>query len=161
MAKLMAMLEVAGHVTLIWVFLLALLRLGGRRELAQMTPMEMLTMLLLSEAVSPALTAGHQDLAAGLVAATTLIALTVLLGYVTYRSRRLHTMIAGNAAILVRDGRVDPDVMRHQRLSDQDLRTALHGQGLLRVDQVAVAFVEPSGQITIVKKPDADRHLQS
>lgn len=135
---------------MVWFALLTLLRLGGRKELAQLTPVDMLTMFLLSEAVSPAITGQDPSILAGLTAAAVLVGLTVGVDWLSFRSRKIELLVEGRADVLIRDGKVDGEVLRRHELSDAQLRTALHERGLLRVDEVRVAFVEPSGEITMV-----------
>lgn len=132
--------------------LLVLLRLAGRRELAQLTPADVLLLLLLSESVSPSLTAGHDSVWTGLLSAGMLIALTWLIGWLTFRSKRFEALVEGNPLVLVRHGKIDVDQLRSLRITDQQMRTFLHEHGLLRMDQVGVAYVEPSGRVTIVKE---------
>jgi uncharacterized membrane protein YcaP (DUF421 family) len=145
-------LEIVGRVTLIYVAITVLLRVAGKKELASLSPIDLVTMLLLSETVSQALVGGSASLWKGLLAATTLIGLTVLVSAATFRSRRLRRAIEGSAQVLIRDGRLDAQVLRRERLTDAELGTALHAAGVRAVDEVARAFVEPSGAITIVKR---------
>lgn len=144
--------EIALRALLIYTALLVMLRLADRRDLAQMTPMDMLLLLLLSEAVSPALTGGDDSVAGGLVAAAVLLVCAVALRWMAHYSRRAEVALEGRELVLIRDGRVRQDVLRDQRMTDQELRTVLHEHGLQRVDQVAVAFIEPSGDITVIEK---------
>ena len=137
--------SIALRVSVIYVALLVLLRLGGRRELAQLTPADMLLLLLLSEAVSPALTGGHDSVWSGLLAASLLILITLAMGWITFRSRRFEALVEGRSLVLVRNGKVDEEQVRSMRITDQQLRTFLHQHGLVRMDQVAVAYIEPSG----------------
>ncbi len=145
-------IEVVGRVTLIYAGVFVLLRLAGKRELGSLSPMDLLTMLLLSETVSPALVGGSDSLGLGMVAATTLIALTVILGFATFRFRRVERMVEGTAKVLIRDGRVDADVLRGERITHEQLLTALHENGLMSVSQVKRAFVEPTGDLTFIEK---------
>jgi uncharacterized membrane protein YcaP (DUF421 family) len=145
-------LEIVGRVTAIYVALLVLLRIAGKKELAQLAPMELVTLLLLSETVSPALTGGSDRLDTGLIAGTTLIALTLLVSRLTFRSRALERLVDGTATVLIDGGKVNENVLRRHRLTDDQLRTALHEQGLLSVNQVKRAFIEPDGHITFIKK---------
>jgi uncharacterized membrane protein YcaP (DUF421 family) len=151
-------LEIAGSValraTVIYLALLVLLRIGGRRELAQLTPADILLLLLLSEAVSPALSGGQSSIAAGLLSAAILIGLTFSIGWLTFRSRRFEALVEGNPLVLVREGRLDAKLLRSMRITDQQLRTFLHEHGVLRVDQIAMAYVEPSGKVTVVKEEE-------
>lgn len=146
---------VALRITVIYVALLALLRLGGRRELAQLTPADMLLLLLLSEAVSPALTGGESSIGSGLFGAAFLIALAWLIGMFTFRSRKFEALVEGRTIVLVRNGKLDQAQLRGMRITDQQLRTSMHQHGLMRIDQIAVAYIEPSGKVTIIKKDEA------
>jgi uncharacterized membrane protein YcaP (DUF421 family) len=147
----LVLVEIAGRVALIYVALLVLLRLAGRRSLSDITPMDMMVLLLVSETVSPSLTAGDDSLASGLVAAATLIGLSVLATWLSYRSRRFERIAGGAAATLIRDGVVDHAVRQRYRITDDDLRTALHEGGVLGPDEVRRAFVEADGNITVIK----------
>jgi uncharacterized membrane protein YcaP (DUF421 family) len=146
------LLEIVARVAIVYVALLAMLRLAGRRALSDITPMDMMVLLLVSETVSPALTAGDESLTGGLVAAATLIALSVLASVISFRSRRFERVVGGQPETLIRDGKVDAEMMRRHRITDDDLRTALHEGGVLAVDEVRRAFVEADGQIVIVKR---------
>jgi uncharacterized membrane protein YcaP (DUF421 family) len=156
--------SIALRISVVYVALLIMLRIGGRRELAQLTPADMLLLLLLSEVVSPSLTGGNDAVWVGLLAAALLIALTVLIGWLTFRSRRFEALVEGNPLLLVRNGKVDERQLRSLRITDQQLRTFLHEHGLLRMEQIAVAYVEPSGRVTVVKedeKPESKGGRQS
>ncbi len=153
----MHLLEIAGRVVVVYVALLIMLRLAGRREMTQLTPIDLLTILLISETVSPALTGDDSSLGTGLFAAAVLLVAAVGVSWLTFRHRRLDRALEGKALVLVDRGKLRGEVMREQRITDQQLRTALHEHGLLHVDQVAKAFVEPDGNITIIKKDDLPR----
>jgi uncharacterized membrane protein YcaP (DUF421 family) len=146
------LLEIAGRVALMYIALLAMLRVTGRRELAELSPMELLTMLLLSETVSPALTGGDTSIVGGLVAAGTLMALTVGSRVLVFRSKVARRVIEGTPVVLISHGRVHEDVLRAERITDSELRESLHQNGLLTVKDVAYAFIEADGEITIIKK---------
>jgi uncharacterized membrane protein YcaP (DUF421 family) len=147
----MHFLEIAGRVAAVYVGCMVLLRLT-RREMAELGPMDLLTMLLLSETVSPALTGGDESLAGGLVAACTLMALCTVSEILVFRSRRAERIISGSAAVLIDDGKVDRKVLRTYRITDDDLRASLHQHGLMRVDQVRRAYLEADGSVNIIKR---------
>ena len=154
--ELTKILEILARVAIIYVGCFALLRISGRRELSQLGAMDLLTMLLLSEVVSPALTGGDDTVTGGMIAAAALIALGVLTSWLSMRSKRLDKVLQGEARLLIRNGRVNAQVMRSERITDEDLRAALHQAGLMNVGDVARAFVEADGEITIVKRDDLD-----
>lgn len=146
----MQLLEIAGRVLAIYVVCMVLLRVV-RRNMSELGPMDLLTMLLVSETVSNAMTGGDNSLLGGIVAATTLLVLSALTEVVVFRSRRAETVIQGRAVVLIREGHVASEVMRRFMITDDDLHSALHEHGLLSVDQVKRAYVEADGHITIVK----------
>lgn len=146
------LLEVLARVILAYGALLLLLRLSGKRQLGQLSPMDLLTMLLISETVSPALTAGDDTLTTGLVAAATLVGLAVLIGWLSFRVGWFERVVEGRPDELIRDGRLDERVVAKERITKQELATALHRNGVASINDVSLGTVEPDGEITIVKR---------
>jgi uncharacterized membrane protein YcaP (DUF421 family) len=146
-----SLLSIAGRVLAIYLFLLLVLRLMGRGVMSQLRPIDLLTMLLMSETVSPALTAGDHSLPGGLVAVSTLGIAAWFTSWLSFRYRLVDRALDGSPLLLINRGRVDAQVLRSQRITDEELRTALHEHGVLSVAEVRKAFVEPDGSITIVK----------
>jgi uncharacterized membrane protein YcaP (DUF421 family) len=142
--------EIVARVSIIYLGCMVMLRVSGRREMSELTPMDLLAMLLLSETVSPALTGEDKSVPGGLIAAGTLIALTVLTSVLVFRSKKLEKIIQGEAAVLIDHGRVKREVMKKFRITDDDVENALHQHGLLDIEEVERAFVEGDGEITIV-----------
>lgn len=153
------LLEIALRVVIIYVACMVMLRLSGRREMAELGPMDMLTMLLLSETVSPALTGGDSSLPGALAAAAILLLMMVATSWLVRHSRLANRVIEGDAVVLIHNGRVRPSVLERFRIADEDLRAALHAHGLLHVGDVARAFVEADGEITIIKRTDHEESL--
>ena len=147
-----SLLEVAVRVALVYTFLLILLRLSGKKEFAQLEPMDLLIMLILSETVSPALTNDDTSLPVAFVAAGTLVGLTALTSYITFRFRKAEKLVHGKPTVLITRGKVDEEVLRKERMTNQQLQTVLHQEGLKSVQEVEKATIEPSGDITIIKK---------
>lgn len=148
--SLATVLGVIPRVAIVYAVLLLLLRLSGRRTMSDVTPMDIMVMLLVSETVSPALNGGDDSVTVGLVAATTLVTIASVTSYVVFRSRRAEALISGKTERLIKDGHLDENVLRRYRITDEDLDMALHQAGVLRVDDVARAYVEADGEITVV-----------
>jgi uncharacterized membrane protein YcaP (DUF421 family) len=146
------LLEIVGRVVVVYLALLVMVRIAGKREIGSLGPMDFLAMLLLSETVSPALTRQDTSLAAALTAAATLLGLTMLVSWLCYRFRTAERLIDGPPRVVIRDGRVDDDVRRSERISDQELAAALRKEGLQSPSDVACATVEPTGRITVIAK---------
>ena len=150
MDQLAHLAEIAGRVLVIYAFALAILRVTGRRTMSQLRPIDLITMLLLSETVSPALTGGDDSVLGGMIAAAALGLAATITAYLSFRFRWFDHALDGAPLVLIRQGKLDADVLRSLRITDEQLRTSLHENGLEAVAQVKKAFVEPDGTITIV-----------
>jgi len=150
------LLEIVIRVCAIYVALGVMVRLSGKRELGQLSPLDLLAMLLLSETVSPALTGQDPSLVAALTAAATLLAATVLTGRLAFHSRRAERWIDGAPVVLVENGRIVEAAARRERVTRQELETALRKHGIDELAAVRRAIVEPDGQISVIPAgPDA------
>lgn len=138
------------RVAIIYAALHVALRLTGKRQMGQITPMDLLTILLVAEAVSPALTGGDDSVSTGLIAAGTLFAITAFLSVLTYRSRFLERWMEGKPAVLYANGKLDRRVMAMERITEQEIETSLRKNGHASLDDVRIAVVEPSGEISFV-----------
>jgi uncharacterized membrane protein YcaP (DUF421 family) len=139
------------RVMAVYVCLLVLMRLSGKRTVGQFTPFDLLVMLLLSETVSNALSGGDTSLFGGLIAATTLIALNFAVAWLTSRSKRIEHLIEGRPVLLGRNGEVYEDVLKRERVGDADFQKALREADCALKD-MRCAFLEADGNISILKR---------
>jgi uncharacterized membrane protein YcaP (DUF421 family) len=143
----------------VYVFLLAALRLAGRRELAQMTSFDLVLLLILSNAVQNSLNAGDNSLGGGLVSAVTLLALNWILGYATWRWRRVERFVQGKPVRIVTDGKVHLGALRRELLTAEELRSALRKQGVMRISDCKQVVLEPDGTLSAVRVDVPQRPL--
>ena len=87
--------EIVLRGVIVYIFLLGLLRITGKRQVGQLAPFDLVLLLVLSNAVQNSMNAGDNSLAGGLLSATTLVALNHLVGLATYRSKRMERLIEG------------------------------------------------------------------
>ncbi|AXA92379.1 DUF421 domain-containing protein [Massilia sp. YMA4] len=135
---------------IIYIFLLIMVRLTGKRTIGQFTPFDLLIVMLLSEAVSNSLNGGDESLQGGMITATTLIALNVIIAIATSRSRKVAEMIDGTPVLLGRDGRIFHDVVKKCRVAEGDVEQALR-EADCPLHKMKCAFLEPDGKITILQ----------
>jgi uncharacterized membrane protein YcaP (DUF421 family) len=152
----MKLLEIVARVSIIYIGCMILLRLAGRREMSELSPMDLLGMLLLSETVSPALTGGDESIPGGMTAAAVLILWSVGTAWMAFANRKFESVVQGDAVVVIENGRVKGDVIKKYRISPDDLENALHMHGMLHVREVKRAFVEADGEITMIKQKDYD-----
>ena len=136
----------------VYGFLLVALRVAGRRELAQMTSFDLILLLVISNAVQNSMNAGDNSLGGGLVSAVTLIALNWLVGYATWRWRRVERVIQGEPIRVVTDGRVHVGALRRELLTLSELSSALRKQGIMRITDCKHVTLEPDGTLTAIRR---------
>src|ERR1051325_10847248 len=96
---------------IIYVFLLVLLRLTGKRQVGQLAPFDLVLLLVLSNAVQNAMNGGDNSVTGGIISATTLIILNGVVGRLTFKSKKLERIIEGRPDILIHNGKVFTDVL--------------------------------------------------
>ena len=136
----------------VYAFLLVALRVGGRRELGQMTSFDLILLLILSNAVQNSMNAGDNSLGAGLISAATLLTLNWLVGALAYRSRPFEKMIQGSPSVIVTDGKIHARLLRRERITLAQLRSALRKQGISHVSDCQLVVLEPDGTFTAVRR---------
>jgi len=142
--------EVPVRVAVIYIALIVLVRVSGKRTVGQFTPFDLLVVLLLSEAVTGGLVGHDHSLTGALLAAITLVALNLLVAVVTARSTRLHAIVEGDAVLIGRNGRLFTDVLRRSHVPLLDVERALR-EADCDLKVMKFAFLEADGDISILK----------
>jgi uncharacterized membrane protein YcaP (DUF421 family) len=136
---------------MIYLALLIMVRLSGRRTISQLTPFDLLVVMLLSEAVSNGLSGGDSSVSGGLIIAGTLIVLNGSIGLLSARSRKVEAFVEGDVVLIGRDGHFFEKVMQNNRIGQIDIEQALRAADCAR-HQMGCAFLEADGSITITKR---------
>ena len=134
---------------IVYVFLLIILRITGKRQTGQLAPFDLVLLLVLSNAVQNSMNGGDNSVLGGIISATTLITLHYGVAYLTFRSKTLEAWIEGTPRTLIHNGVLDEQVMRSELLTRHELAAALRTAGCTEIEHVRVATLENNGQITI------------
>ncbi len=129
-----------------------LLRVVGRRELAQMEPFDFILLIVLGDAIQQGLTQDDYSVTGSLIVITTIAAVQVVLGYGAYRSTRFRTLVEGEPVVLVEDGRLIEKNLRFARIAPEELAEEARMSQLASISEVAWAVLETSGKISIIPK---------
>jgi uncharacterized membrane protein YcaP (DUF421 family) len=139
--------------TAVYIVLLLLFRISGRRSLSQLTTFDFVLLLIIGEAMQQALLGEDFSLTNAVLVIVTLITIDIALSLVKQRSPSVEKLIDGVPMILVENGRPLSDRLRKSRVSEEDvLEAARRLQGLERLDQIKFAVLEVSGGITVIPK---------
>ena len=133
----------------VYAGILVLLRVGGKRDLAQLNSFDLVVLLLLSNVVQNAIIGNDNSLAGGLLGAAILVAINAVVVRVVQRSRTAVNLFEGTPTVLVRDGQVDRTALARLGLREGDVMTAVHRQGADMIDQVELATLTPGGGIVV------------
>src|SRR5918993_1560751 len=113
--------ELVVRAGVVYLALLAMVRITGKRTVGQFTPFDLLVVMLMSEAVGDSLRGGDQSLVGGLIACAVLVLLDMLIAIASARSRKADALLAGTAVLIGRDGTLYPDVLRRERVPAADV----------------------------------------
>lgn len=145
------------RVAFIYLFLMALFRLAGRRTLADISPFDFVLLLIISELVQQAIVADDPSVTNALILCSTLVALDIGLSLWKQRSPRLERLLEGKAVLLVDHGEPLRDALAQMRIDADDILAAARlSQGLERMDQIRFAVLEKTGGISIVPEEDEE-----
>jgi uncharacterized membrane protein YcaP (DUF421 family) len=138
---------------IVYIFLLVMLRITGKRQTGQLATFDLVLLLILSNAVQNSMNGGDNSLLGGIISATTLIGMHYLVAFLTFKSKRLEAWIEGTPRTLIHNGVLDQKVMRDELLTRHDLAAALRAAGCADLEHVRVATLENNGQINVSPRP--------
>ena len=130
---------------IVYLVLVLLLRLFGKRELAQLNPFDLVVLLSLSNTVQNAIIGDDNSVTGGVIGAFGLLAINWLVVRVLFRSPSLTRALEGRSDVLVRHGQIDVKALARESMSKEELIEVVHKQGFESVDQVRLCQLEPNG----------------
>jgi len=136
----------------IYVFLIALLRVTGKRQIGQMSPFDLVLLLVLSNAVQNSMNGGDNSIIGGMISAATLVAANWLIGLLTYKSKTAELLIEGRPELLIHDGRLFEPALAQAKVTHHELNAALREAGCTDIEDVRAAFLENDGSISVILK---------
>jgi uncharacterized membrane protein YcaP (DUF421 family) len=152
------LLEKIVRPAVVYVFLVFVLRVFGKRELAQLNPFDLVVLLSLSNTVQNAIIGNDNSLTGGLVGAFALLAINYLVVRFLFRHRRLDQICEGRPTVLVQDGQIVKHALAKELLTRAELMTVVHRQGFSGLHEVDRCILEPGGTFYIQgKMPPEDK----
>jgi len=143
----------------VYVFLMILLRVTGKRQVGQLAPFDLVLLLVLSNAVQNAMNGGDNSILSGVILALTLVGANYVVSMATCRSKRLAALIEGQPIILVHDGKLREEGMKRSKITIHELNAALRAEGHACIDNILYAILENNGHITVVPKHANAEHV--
>lgn len=138
--------------SIVYVMVLTFIRVSGKKQVGQMTPFELVLFLLLSNAVQNSMNGGDNSITAGAILAATLITLSLIMGWLTRRSRKLEKIIDGEAEILIHNGKLRPHALEKAGLTHHELLAALREADCASISDAHTAILETNGRVTVLTR---------
>ena len=136
----------------IYLFLLAAFRFTGKRQVGQLTPFDLVVLLVISNVLQNAVIGPDNSIGGGILGAVVILVLNWALVEVTYRSKRARRLLEAAPTVLVHNGRLLEKNLARERISHDDLHAAMRRAGVIDVEHVHVAMLEENGGISVIPR---------
>lgn len=143
-------LDIALRSLSVYVFMLVAIRLTGKKELSQLNTIDVVLILLISNAVQNAMVGSNTSLLGGLAAAAVLFILNYVLKKVTFKSKKISNFIFQHPEVLIHNGILNFDKLSRLGISDDELKEAMREHGVEHYKDVKLAMFEVDGNISII-----------
>jgi uncharacterized membrane protein YcaP (DUF421 family) len=150
-------LEKVVRAFLVFAFLVAALRLGGKRELGQINVLDLAVLLLVSNALQNAMIGNDNSLTGGIIGATTLFVANYAFVRLTFRSARARRVLEGRPRVLLEHGRPPRDALRGEAITVEELRAAALERGFDDLDDVELVVLQTNGHLAVMGRNAAER----
>lgn len=146
---------------LVYFFLLIALRLGGKRELGQLTGFDLVVLLMLSNAVQNAIIGNDNSVIGGWIGATALLITNYIVVRLAYRYPLIENLVEGQSTLLVQGGRILKNNLAKELINSAELRTVLRRQGFDSLSEINAAILETNGSLTVERADDVPSKVES
>jgi len=155
-------IEKIARPVLVYLAIIILLRIFGKRELAQLNPFDLVVLLSVSNTVQNAIIGDDTSVTGGLIGALSLFGINYLVVRLLFRHKKLHEALSGSPTRLITNGQLNKEGMAKELLTESELLTVIHRQGFDEFEEVANCTLEAGGGFFIKgRKPDSDDQAQS
>ncbi|SRR5581483_6516216 len=143
--------EIALRTLVIYVFIIAALRITGKRQIGQLTPFDLAVLLLISNAVQNAMTGPDNSLTGGIAAAATLLIANAIVARIRMNSPKFRSVLEGDPVLLVKDGKALTENLKSENLTEDELMISLRQHEVNDIKQVKQAMLEIDGSISVIR----------
>lgn len=145
-------MDIALRAVVLYVFVVFVMRMIGRRELSTITPFDLVLLIVLGDAIQQGLTQDDYSVTGAVIAVSTLAVMQVTTSYVSYRVRPFRKVLKGEPIILIENGKLLSQNLRRERITADDVAEEMRTQQIPTFDQVQWAILESNGTISFIQK---------
>lgn len=139
---------------LIYIFVLIVMRLMGKREIGQLQPFELAIAIMIADLASIPMTDPGIPISNGIISILGLLVMHLIISIINMKSIKAREIICGKPTILIYRGKIDEKALKRERFTINELEERLRGNNVVNLGDVEYAILETSGQVTIIQKPE-------
>lgn len=139
---------------IIYIFVLIVMRLMGKREIGQLQPFELVISIMIADLASIPMTDSGIPITNGIVAILGLLVMHLIISIVNIKSIKAREIICGKPRILIYRGKIDEKALKKERFTINELQERLRGNNIVNLGDVEYAILETNGQVTVIQKPE-------
>lgn len=138
----------------LYIIVLIVMRLMGKREIGQLQPFELAISIMIADLASIPMTDPGVPISNGIIPILGLLVMHLIISIVNIKSIRAREIICGKPSILIYRGRIDEKILKKERFTINELQERLRGNNIVNIGDVEYAILETSGQVTVIQKPN-------
>lgn len=138
----------------LYIIVLIVMRLMGKREIGQLQPFELAISIMIADLASTPMADPGIPITNGIIPILALLVMHLIISVVNIKSIKARQILCGKPAILIYRGRIDEKTLRKERFTVNELEERLRGNNIINIADVEYAILETSGQVTVIPKPD-------
>ena len=148
-------MDIAARAIVLYVFLVFVMRVTGRRELSALSPVDLVLLIVLGDAIQQGLTQDDYSITGAVIAVSTLATMSVVTSLLAFKSQRAHVILEGNPIVIIRGGVFIDENLRRERLSEAEVCESMRLRQIRSVDEVEWGILEGNGDISFIQKKPA------
>ena len=148
------MLTTFVRVIILYILVLVVMRLMGKREIGQLQPFELAIAIMIADLASVPMADNGIPITNGIIPILALLLLHILISIINLKSIKMRQIISGKPRILIYRGKIDEKALKKERITINELQERLRNNNVVNIGDVEYAILETSGQITVIQKPD-------
>ena len=139
---------------ILYIFVLIIMRLMGKREIGQLQPFELAISIMIADLVTMPMTDVGIPITNGIIPILGLLLMHLIISIINIKSIKAREVICGKPRILIYRGKIDEKALKKERFTINELQERLRGNNIVNIGDVEYAILETSGQVTVIQKPD-------
>ena len=145
-------MDIVLRAVVLYVFVVFVMRVIGRRELSSMTPFDLILLIVLGDAIQQGLTQDDYSITGAVLAVATIATLQVFTSYLSFRSKRARKVLEGEPIVIVDHGALVDSNLKRERMTQEEVLEEARQQEISSLDEIDWAILEANGTLSFVKK---------